>query len=128
MIAAVYARKSIAAMLSTVLALAVLFTGCSTYAASRYAINAETVAALRTYRPSTVSVGPFTATKPGQTEITCRAVGPIKTPDSETFEDFIVGEIHRPAIGLGGEAIDGVVEFLQDEDETLLLDALLAVG
>jgi hypothetical protein len=89
MIAAVYARKSIAAMLSTVLALAVLFTGCSTYAASRYAINAETVAALRTYRPSTVSVGPFTATKPGQTEITCRAVGPIKTPDSETFEDFI---------------------------------------
>jgi hypothetical protein len=89
MIAAVYGRKSMTGTLPILLALAVLLTGCSTYATSRYAINAETVAALRAYRPATVTVGPFTAAKPGQTEITCRAVGPIKTPDGETFEEFI---------------------------------------
>jgi len=27
--------------------------------------------------------------KPGRSEITCRAVGPIKTPDGEPFEEFI---------------------------------------
>jgi len=36
-----------------------------------------------------VNVGPFTATKPNQKEIMCRAVGPIKTPDGEPFENYI---------------------------------------
>ena len=63
--------------------------GCSTYAASRYSISAETVSALRTFRGQTVAVGPFTARQPGKTEITCRAVGPIKTPDGEPFEEYI---------------------------------------
>ena len=36
-----------------------------------------------------VNVGPFTAGKPGRSEITCRAVGPTKTPDGEPFEEYI---------------------------------------
>jgi hypothetical protein len=36
-----------------------------------------------------VRVGDFTAAQPGRTEITCRAVGPIKTPYGESFEAFI---------------------------------------
>jgi hypothetical protein len=65
------------------------FSGCSTYAASRYSISADTVSTLRAFRGHTVKVGPFTAAKPGRTEITCRAVGPIKTPDGEAFEEFV---------------------------------------
>jgi hypothetical protein len=74
---------------ASLLAWSVVLTGCSTYAASRYSISAETVSALRAYRPQTVAVAPFTATKPGESEITCRGVGPIKTPDGEPFEEFI---------------------------------------
>jgi hypothetical protein len=65
------------------------FSGCSTYAASRYSISGDTVSTLRAFRGHTVNVGPFTAPKPGRTEITRRAVGPIKTPDGESFEAFI---------------------------------------
>ena len=72
----------------TILA-AVLFAGCSTYTANRYSISADNVTTLRGLRPALVNVGPFTAAEPGRTEITCRAVGPIKTPDGETFEAFV---------------------------------------
>ena len=68
---------------------ALLLTGCSTYAASRYSISADNVTALRAFRGQTVNVGKFTAAEPGRTEIMCRGVGPIKTPDGEAFEDFI---------------------------------------
>jgi hypothetical protein len=67
----------------------VTIAGCSTYAASRYSISADKVSALRNLRGQSINVGPFTAAKPGQAEITCRAVGPIKTPDGESFESFI---------------------------------------
>ena len=77
--------RRIAAALLAVSALG----GCSTYAASRYSISAETVTGLRAFRGQTVSVGTFTAAAPGRSEITCRAVGPIKTPDGEPFEVFI---------------------------------------
>jgi hypothetical protein len=63
---------------------------CSTYAASRYIISADTTSALRAYRGQMVSVGPFTApASPGRSEINCRDVKPIKTPDGEPFEEFI---------------------------------------
>ena len=68
---------------------AAMLSGCSTYAASRYSISADNVTALRAFRGQTVAVGPFTAAQPGKTEIMCRAVGPIKTPDGETFEEFV---------------------------------------
>jgi hypothetical protein len=105
MIAAVYARKptdqnaadeerSVArqvarARVCVVVFAVLVFAGCSTYAASRYAISADTVRTLRSFKGQTVSVGEFTAQKPGQSEITCRGVGPIKTPDGEPFEMFI---------------------------------------
>jgi hypothetical protein len=67
---------------------AMMLTGCSSYAASRYSISADNVRTLREYRGQTVNVGPFTATE-SKTEITCRAVGPIKTPDGESFEAYV---------------------------------------
>jgi len=36
-----------------------------------------------------VNVGAFGATKPGEKEIMCRGVGPIKTPDGEPFSEFV---------------------------------------
>src|SRR6266446_5203911 len=66
-----------------------VLSGCSTYAASRYTTSVDTVTALRGFRGTSVAVAPFTSAKPGETEITCRAVGPIKTPDGEPFEQFV---------------------------------------
>ena len=63
--------------------------GCFTYAASRYAVSVDNVSALRALGKPQINVGPFTATPPGRREITCRAVGPIKTPDGDTFEDYV---------------------------------------
>jgi len=64
-------------------------SGCSTYSATRYSISADNVVALRSLNGKVLNVGAFTATTPGQTELTCRAVGPIKTPDGETFSEFV---------------------------------------
>ena len=50
--------------------------------AARYSISADNVRTLRTFKGQTVNIAAFTAAKPGQTEITCRGVGPIKTPDA----------------------------------------------
>jgi hypothetical protein len=75
----------------TLLALAscVVISGCSTYATNRYSISADNVSTLRTVVTEKVAVGEFTATKPGESSIMCRGVGPIKTPDGEPFETFI---------------------------------------
>jgi hypothetical protein len=83
-----------------------LLTGCSTYSAVRYSAMAETVAMLREYRPTKVSVGRFTMQKPRGASIDCRMVGPIQTPDDEPFEEFvrkafiselIMAEVYAPA-------------------------------
>lgn len=66
-----------------------LLAGCDTYATSRYSINADSVMALRQFNGRTVNVGAFTAAAPGQSEIVCRAVGPIKTPDGEPFSEYV---------------------------------------
>jgi hypothetical protein len=81
-------RRPFGALAVTAL-VALAATGCSTYAAARYSVSAETVSALRAYRPITVAVGPFTAARAGETEMACRAVGPIKMPDGESFEEFV---------------------------------------
>jgi len=84
-----HAMRNIAAIASA----ALLSAGCSTYAADRYAISMDSQTELKQIAVSSqgqgISVDKFTATEPGQTEIACRAVGPIKTPDGETFEAFI---------------------------------------
>lgn len=68
---------------------AVVFSGCSTYSASRYSVSADNVTALRAYNGKAVNVGPFSGVKAGESEIMCRGVGPIKTPDGESFSDFV---------------------------------------
>jgi hypothetical protein len=72
-----------------VAAVALLASGCSTFAASRYTISAETVSALRVFRGQSVSVGPFTTATSSKNDIMCRRVGPITTPDGEPFEQYI---------------------------------------
>ena len=67
----------------------VLFSGCSTYSASRYSTSADNVVALRSLNGKTVNMGAFGAATPGQKEIMCRGVGPIKTPDGEPFSEFV---------------------------------------
>jgi hypothetical protein len=72
-----------------VFVLAMVGSGCSTYSADRYSVSADNIVALRTLGGQTVNVGAFSASSPGQKEISCRAVGPIKTPDGEPFSEFI---------------------------------------
>ncbi len=64
-------------------------SGCSTYSASRYSISADNVTKLRAYSGTKFSVGEFTSSIPSKSEIMCRGVGPIKTPDGENFEQFV---------------------------------------
>jgi hypothetical protein len=66
-----------------------VLAGCSTYSAARYSSNADNVVALRSLNGKAVNIGAFSATKPGEKEIMCRGVGPIKTPDGEAFSDFV---------------------------------------
>jgi len=66
--------------------------GCSTYAVPRYSINADNVVAMKTTVVNGVGVGQFTqAPIPNESpnQIMCRAVGPIKTPDGESFAEFV---------------------------------------
>lgn len=69
--------------------LILIMAGCSTYAASRYSISTDNVMALRAFTSKPINVGAFTSSKPGQNEIMCRGVGPIKTPDGEPFSEYI---------------------------------------
>jgi hypothetical protein len=53
-------------------------------------MSADNVVALRTLNGKTINIGPFSSSQPGQSEIMCRGVGPIKTPDGEPFSEFIL--------------------------------------
>lgn len=66
-----------------------LLTGCSSYAVSRYGASVTSVTALRQMGGAPVSVGNFSTTGESKKEITCRAVGPIKTPDERPFEEYV---------------------------------------
>ena len=64
--------------------------GCSTYAVNRYSMSMDNVEKIRKVaNGGVISVGGFTATEPARSEIMCRGVGPIKTPDGETYEAYI---------------------------------------
>ena len=73
-------------MLSVMLA---VISGCSTYAADRYSISVDNVTRLKTLNGTKINVGKFGSAKPSKSEIMCRGVGPIKTPDGQSFENFI---------------------------------------
>ena len=75
--------------ISVFFGIALLASGCSTYSASRYSISTDNVVALRALNGKAVNIGAFSASTPGQNEIMCRGVGPIKTPDGEPFAEFV---------------------------------------
>jgi hypothetical protein len=64
-------------------------SGCSTYAVNRYSVSTDNVVSLRALNGTKLNIGEFTSSDPSKTEIMCRGVGPIKTPDGQTFENFI---------------------------------------
>jgi len=72
-----------------VLLLAAVCSGCASFDVGRYGVSVENNAGLKKFNGRTVSVGKFTATEPGKTKITCRAVGPVTTPDERPFEDYV---------------------------------------
>jgi hypothetical protein len=72
-------RRRIALLLVT----AILCTGCTTFDVGRYGVSVKKL------RGQKITVGVFTASEPGKSEIACRAVGPIRTPDRRSFEDYI---------------------------------------
>lgn len=69
--------------------------GCSTLAVPKYAVSADTVIALRAL-DSKVAVGPFASD--GTASITCRLMGPIKTPDGEPFADYLRGALRSELV------------------------------
>ena len=86
-----YKRVSILKLAKLVFIASIVLTmqACSTYSTDRYSLNSNNIVTLKDYQGNDISVGEFTATEPGQTSTTCRAVGPISTPDGETFENYI---------------------------------------
>jgi hypothetical protein len=72
-----------------ILIVAVLCVGCSSYAVPRYGVAVTNVTALKQTGGQKASVGKFTAAGESKSEITCRAVGPIKTPDERPFEEYV---------------------------------------
>jgi hypothetical protein len=62
---------------------------CSTYAVQRYSISTDNVMALKEIKDTKINVGTFSSTQNGLNSITCRGVGPIKTPDGETYSEYI---------------------------------------
>lgn len=65
---------------------AALVSGCA-YNASPYGASVKNVDAIKSSNIKSVAVAPFTATKPGQSSITCRAAGNVKVAPS--FEGYI---------------------------------------
>jgi len=72
-----------------IMGLILIVSGCSTYAVNRYSISTDNVMALKALDGASVNIGEFTSTDPGLSEIMCRGVGPIKTPDGQSFSSFI---------------------------------------
>ena len=64
-------------------------TACSTYSANRYSPSTDNILAFKALKGRSINVGAFTASTPAQDRIACRAAGPIKTPDGETYSEYI---------------------------------------
>ena len=48
--------------------------------------------------------------------------GPLVVEGDESFQDFFVGEVDGPAIGIGDGGVEVVVDLAEDGDEALLVD------
>jgi hypothetical protein len=64
--------------------------GCSTYQVTKYSVSVQNAEAFRALGAVKLSVAPFTGEgQAAATEISCRAVGPIKTPLGETYAAYV---------------------------------------
>ncbi len=68
---------------------AMTVSGCSTYSVNRYAVSVDNISALKNIKDTKINIGEFNAAGESKTSIMCRGVGPIKTPDGQSFEGFI---------------------------------------
>jgi hypothetical protein len=68
---------------------ALTMSGCSTYSVNRYAVSVDNITTLKQAKGSKLQIGEFNSATKSQKSIMCRGVGPIKTPDGQTFEGFI---------------------------------------
>lgn len=74
-----------------VLVATLAISGCA-YNISPYGVSADNVNTMRsTLSPGTHTVGieRFTSAEPGKNSITCRAAGPVSTPNGKPFETYI---------------------------------------
>ena len=55
-------------------------------------------------------------------------LGALLVERHEARQDVLVGQSVGPAIGLEDETVEPLMQFLQDKDEALVLDALLVIG
>ena len=70
-----------------------LFSGCASYSADTYSVSEDNVLALKSLEGNKLKLGIFTGANPGLTEIKCRGLAPVKTPDGYSFENFIKNAI-----------------------------------
>lgn len=70
-------------------AMLLVTSGCSTYSVNRYAVSVDNITSIKNIAGSNVNIGDFTSAGESKTSIMCRGVGPIKTPDGQSFEGFI---------------------------------------
>lgn len=75
--------------LLAIVAACALLGGCANLTTQRYSSSADNVVALRALSNNPVNVGTFASWKPGLKSIGCRGVGPVLTPDGETYADYI---------------------------------------
>jgi hypothetical protein len=71
---------------SAIVVAAALMSGCA-YNASQYGASVRNVEAIKASNIKPVAVVQFTSTKPGLSQITCRAAGPVTVTPS--FESYI---------------------------------------
>ncbi|MEJ6472886.1 hypothetical protein [Pseudoalteromonas piscicida] len=64
-------------------------SGCSTYSVNRYSVSVDNISSIKNIANSEINVGDFNTVGKSKTSIMCRGVGPIKTPDGNSFESFI---------------------------------------
>ena len=73
---------------SSILLVVAFAAGCSTYSTHRYSVAPQNVAALKALEGRSVNVGPFVG-NPSTTELSCRGSGGVRTPDGESFPEFV---------------------------------------
>ena len=71
---------------------AVSMAACSTYSVDRYAVNVDSVSALRDMEGTRVAVGEFQSEKPIK-RIMCRGAGPVAAPEGMSFSQYVGGAL-----------------------------------